>query len=41
MDSWASWAILLLLTIMAGAWMVRYAISEYETYLYNRKHGWQ
>lgn len=41
MDNWASWAALMLLSIMAGAWSVRYIIREYEQYLWNRSHGWQ
>ena len=41
MDSWVSWLILLVMTMTAGWQFIRYAISEYDKYLYNRQHGWQ
>lgn len=41
MDSVFGWLFMTGLLIGGAVWFVRYAIAEYERYLYNRNHGWQ
>lgn len=41
MDSWLSWMILLVGVVVTGVMFARYAMREYDRYIYNRRHGWQ